>query len=353
MRLAEQGVIENLFEYKRVGYDSRPMTFLPDGYIGQGAARREAFWKIEEHRGDALLLILGSPGITCVLRESADAVWRGRWLCHEKMPIELRPLARLTASTEATGRNPAKSLFILSLPRSLSTVVYRMSRRALQLGEPAWTSDGEVLNPDRFDFWNRARKGSGIKFIVEEREPGAFRGLLEFLGHAVARRGWCYKDVVQPFVVAEWVKRYAFPTIRIRRNVADVAYSMLRRQWHYPARLGSRGDSLEWAMVKGLVRAERALDSAPAQPVDFDEMIADEKSLGNALAAIYGKRSRAENVKYIDREFELMRAEVLRRRRTREHRRLTKLVIEAEEFWERGGDIAQWRTRMLDASLKP
>ena len=45
---------------------------------------------------------------------------------------------------------PPASLFVVSLPRSLSTVTYHAARRALGLAEPTWTTDGEILNLRRF-----------------------------------------------------------------------------------------------------------------------------------------------------------------------------------------------------------
>jgi len=64
---------------------------------------------------------------------------------------------------------------------------------------------------------------------------------------------------VQPFLMAEWMKTSGFRALRIKRNVADVAYSMLTREWHYPSRLFPRTKELELAMVRGLVLADRAL----------------------------------------------------------------------------------------------
>ena len=42
-----------------------------------------------------------------------------------------------------------RSLFVVSLPRSLSSLLYVAASRALGLAEPGWTTDGEILNRDR------------------------------------------------------------------------------------------------------------------------------------------------------------------------------------------------------------
>ena len=49
------------------------------------------------------------------------------------------------------------SLFVVSLPRSLSSLLYVAAARAIGLSQPAWTSDGETLNRDRVPRRMRSR----------------------------------------------------------------------------------------------------------------------------------------------------------------------------------------------------
>jgi hypothetical protein len=79
------------YTYDRVGHDRRPMTFLPDGRVGVGAAGCEMFWNLTGDDGHALLDLSSETTLTCQLARGADGVWRGRWLHHERMPIELSP----------------------------------------------------------------------------------------------------------------------------------------------------------------------------------------------------------------------------------------------------------------------
>ena len=79
--------------YRRVGYDEREMELLSNGKIGEGAAGCELIWKIERTPSGPVLTIYGNHGgPTCNLTLSGDHVYRGRWLSHEKMPIELIPI---------------------------------------------------------------------------------------------------------------------------------------------------------------------------------------------------------------------------------------------------------------------
>lgn len=76
--------------YRRVGYDERNMELMPDGRIGEGAAGCERVWQVERTPGGSVLTIYGQHGgPTCHLQRDSDGVYRGFWLAHEKMPVEL------------------------------------------------------------------------------------------------------------------------------------------------------------------------------------------------------------------------------------------------------------------------
>jgi glycosyltransferase involved in cell wall biosynthesis len=91
-RSVAKKIIRPEFEYCRVGYDSRKMTFLPDGRVGEGAGGGERFWDIKKSKGSVLLELSSGASVTCRLRQTQDGSWKGRWLRHEKMPIQLSPL---------------------------------------------------------------------------------------------------------------------------------------------------------------------------------------------------------------------------------------------------------------------
>jgi hypothetical protein len=106
-------ICNTLFDYKRVGHDSRPMTFLEVGAIGQGAAGCEVSWSLKDDGDGGLVLeIYSYEGVTCRLIEGIDNVWRGSWLHHEKMPIELAPIGRLTKKQYLEQSNQSKSKVI-------------------------------------------------------------------------------------------------------------------------------------------------------------------------------------------------------------------------------------------------
>jgi hypothetical protein len=80
------------YDYRRVGYDHRVLELVADGTVGRGGAANERFWSVNRFQGRIGLSILGDGHLTCHLREERG-VWKGAWLHHERMPIELTPLA--------------------------------------------------------------------------------------------------------------------------------------------------------------------------------------------------------------------------------------------------------------------
>jgi hypothetical protein len=86
-------VVATEFEYRRVGYDSRRMTFLENGLVGTGSAACEVYWDLEQVGTNTFLRIFSDSALTCKCSQGADGVWRGRWLRFEQMPVELVPLA--------------------------------------------------------------------------------------------------------------------------------------------------------------------------------------------------------------------------------------------------------------------
>ncbi len=85
-----------LYKYRRLGIDSRDMELRGDGTIKLGGERMERRWYVwhapeADKQGSTLLSIIGDEGPTALLRESADGVWRGKWLQHERCETELAP----------------------------------------------------------------------------------------------------------------------------------------------------------------------------------------------------------------------------------------------------------------------
>jgi len=227
-----------------------------------------------------------------------------------------------------------RSLFVVSLPRSLSSLLYQTLQRTLGLVDPVWTSDGEILNLHRFAHLPEGLEIEGLRFTVRSHAPERFDRLLSFLDQATVREGFIYKDVVQPFVVARWLPESGLAVLRIERPVADVAFAMSERGWLYPRAAAGCDGGPERELVAGLVRAQSALAEVPGPLVRFDELIHDEEPLAAALRTLYGDVPAPH---YLDDGFQAVREEVLRRRETDRWQRLAELAREVSAAIAIGG----------------
>jgi hypothetical protein len=194
------------------------------------------------------------------------------------------------------------SLFVVSLPRSLSSLLYVAAARAIGLAEPTWTSDGEILNRDRAPRRLQSLAPAAERFTLLGSAPDAFAALTSYLDRAALREGFAYKDVVQPFVIGGWEGLGDFKVLKVRRNVAEVAYTMLKRQWLYPAHAASVFEAHPWALVEGLVRAEAVLDALPGETVEYSHAVLDHGPLELALGRLYPETPLAPP-RFIDRSF--------------------------------------------------
>ena len=211
-------------------------------------------------------------------------------------------LRLLKRGTDSTHASELRSLFVVSLPRSLSSLLYVAAARALGLAEPAWTSDGEILNRARVPRRLQTLAPAGERFTLLGSAPGVFESMTTYLDAAALRQGYAYKDVVQPFVIGGWEGLGDFSVLKVRRNVAEVAYTMLKRRWHYPARAASVFEEYPWALVEGLVRAEAVLDALPGETVEYADAVFGHGPLEAALGRLYPEAQLAP-LRYIDRGF--------------------------------------------------
>ena len=217
-----------------------------------------------------------------------------------------------------------RSLFVLSLPRSLSTVVYHAARLSLGFPEPAWVTDGEILNADRLAI-SGTHVHDDTKFVREHRDPVVFGRLSAMLDDIVREEGHAYKDVVNPFVAAAWLREHDLAVLKIRRDLVDVAFSMGARDWWYPCSAAESGASGELALLEGLHRAQQCIDRVPGETIDYDDVVHDEGVLHAALRRLY-PGDRLGRAHFIDGGFAVTRDAIVARRESPDFRRLSRLA---------------------------
>ena len=224
-----------------------------------------------------------------------------------------------------------RSLFVVSLPRSLSSLLYGAAAASLGLVQPDWTTDGEILNRDRVPKRLQSFAPADERFTLLGSAPDSFLGMTSFLDRTALRQGFAYKDVVQPFVVGGWDGLGDFRVLKVRRDLAEVAYAMLKREWWYPSHAASVFEERPWSLVEGLVRAEAVLDALPGETIDYDDAVIDHEPLEAALRRLYPEVALAP-VRYIDRRFIRTRRRLeLDRRDSLVYRRLEWIVTAVRE----------------------
>jgi hypothetical protein len=237
-----------------------------------------------------------------------------------------------------------RSLFVVSLPRSLSTTLYHAAAHALQLREPSWTTGGEVLNRERIRGWKHRARPADARFTSKDAAPELFESVVHSLNGSVEQCGFAYKDVVQPFAVAEWLQRSDLRVLKIKRDVAEVAYAMLNRRWHYPDCAASLHDEHPAALIEGLLRAEAALARLPGETVTYPEALESHEPLTGALTALYPEATLAP-IGYIDRKFVRTRARLEEKlRESALFRELQQVVVDVRATLEDGSE--QRRSRL-------
>ena len=215
---------------------------------------------------------------------------------------------------------PLPSLFILALPRSLSTLVHSAATEALGFAAPRWTSAGEILNGDRVVLSTSEVEAIHPKFTPPE-QGFVLEQLAAFLDDVVRPNGYGYKDVVQPFAVAAWLRDRPLRVLRIERPLADVAFSMHRAGWFYPQVAAPQGAEPLDRFLLGLLRAHAALATVPAAVLSAEELIQDSAALTRALAALYPELA-VPAIAIHDEGFRLRRELLLKDRETPSYRAL-------------------------------
>ncbi|HYC01526.1 MAG TPA: hypothetical protein VEC57_20510 [Candidatus Limnocylindrales bacterium] len=247
----------------------------------------------------------------------------------------------------------------------MSSLIYSISREALGLREPRWTNEGEILNLDRHVLMGWPQLHGSRKFSMRAQHRCDREQIFAFLDDAAHREGFAYKDVVQPFALAAWPGLARFRVLKVTRDVAEVAASMLERGWHYPAvaattspaglpqaavararraavthslwRIAARrvvrtpvhdrwtAQLLLDELITGLLLAERALSSVAGETVAYADAVRDPQCLLTALRRLYPDRELG-NPSYIDEGFARRRAALEARRRSPKFERLRRRV---------------------------
>jgi hypothetical protein len=119
------------FRFVRVSSDERRMQLLPGHRIGLGASGYELYWWVADGEQGPELILEGDGFRSCVLRCSADGIWRGEYLSRPAMPIEFF----------ADSLRGGKSYTRNSESKSSSSLVSLLNRLLDAYASLPWDSD--------------------------------------------------------------------------------------------------------------------------------------------------------------------------------------------------------------------
>lgn len=215
------------------------------------------------------------------------------------------------------------SLFIVALPRSLSSEIFQVLRSMTGLKEAQWATDGEILNLDRHILHShqKAEEVQALKYLRLDHSPETFHRGMTFLDDCTQQNGYIYKDVVQPFLLSAWPSLKNFNSIYVDRKVEDVAFSVLRQKWEWPAHALTRSQVQRHDVIRGLLLAQKTLQEMPCRRIEFEKVIFEASSLEEVLEGYDFKP-----VNYLTPDFCRRRDQTLSKRHTAEYLELAEEI---------------------------
>ncbi len=113
---AERQTIDSLLGrrclYRRMHHDERIIRLDQQRVISDGAAECERLWHVNHVDDQPVLTISRLDRPTCHLRRDHEGTWRGAWLEHERMPIELIPWVKWSPVVESIPKPQHDKLII-------------------------------------------------------------------------------------------------------------------------------------------------------------------------------------------------------------------------------------------------
>ncbi len=104
--------------YRRVGHDERTIKLDSDRNISEGGAECERLWHVNHVENQPVLSISRLDRPTCHLRRDNEGTWRGAWLEHERMPIELIPFVQWQATNEQVLPRKPRLVITIAIGKS-------------------------------------------------------------------------------------------------------------------------------------------------------------------------------------------------------------------------------------------
>jgi hypothetical protein len=146
--------------YDIKGANGRPIVFLENGQIGEGAGELEQFWNISTKSGQYILKIYSDKELTMELTSRLGNQWVGRWLVWGKGMVELQPIWKHWASEKAPQTKDLADAKLLTMAKQLFDEQWIYHIRGIHTRNISFKSDGTVANGkgELEQMWNVYRQ---------------------------------------------------------------------------------------------------------------------------------------------------------------------------------------------------
>ncbi len=219
-----------------------------------------------------------------------------------------------------------KSLIIVGLPRSMSSLVYRYASYMLSdelniLDEKIW-HDGDVLNHIQVEF-PRIKKKFGRNNYTDYKKH---KTVLDKYS-----KNHLIKSVVQPLHVAKFLnENEKYNVLLIRRELADTIYTLYLREWFWPINIlgldstKRKNQTLE-NLCKAVIKIDKEILSSiqDKELISYENLLFDDKLLFRKLKKLgYDPKW----FSHIDEDFKKKREVVFNIRKTPLYERIKKII---------------------------
>jgi len=219
-----------------------------------------------------------------------------------------------------------KSLIIVGLPRSMSSLIYKhashMLEDELKILDPKIWHDGDVLNHIQLEFPNIEKKHGRHNYYQYQNT----KSVLEKYS-----KGYLIKSVAQPLHTVRFLNENEdYKVLVIRRDLEDTIYTLYLREWFWPINIlgidskKEKNQTLE-NLCKAVIKIQKELleKIENKELISYENLLFDDKLLWRKLKTLgYDPKW----VSHINKNFEKKREIVLNIRKTPLYRRIKAMV---------------------------
>jgi hypothetical protein len=181
-RLHDEVVATERYVYERVDFERRIIRLRADQGIDGGGALESSWFVRTAGDGEPELCIVGLSNLTLTARPLGHGVLAGQWLVHERMPIDLTPLALLPVQEqlELAGLALQTKLretiaLLVNVRRDRQLVRLESDGRLSAVGNGRGNAGSWSVRTGQGEVLLTVRAGSGEPRALIEEADGVFR----------------------------------------------------------------------------------------------------------------------------------------------------------------------------------